>query len=197
MSAVPVADTALDLAVGLVNTYDLLEPEPDRLSIRVLVALTRRGGYADLAERLAAAPDEDAVLDRVRVIRTRLYRIFEAGATGDPAATVEALNEALDSQPLRPSAVATPDGTVRLAAVPADSPAGDPVTQLAAIAVDALAQAMVVGGPRRFGTCAGDPCKCAFVDRTRAGRQRFCCQLCNDRMAAAAYRGRRAGVAPT
>src|SRR5690242_4635750 len=103
MSGVPVAGAALDLAVGLVNTYDLLEPEPDRLSIRILVALARRGGYDDLAERFAAAPEEEALLDRVRVIRTRFYRIFEAGATGDGAATIAALNAALDSLPLRPS----------------------------------------------------------------------------------------------
>ena len=225
MSSVPVPHAALDLAIGLVNTYDLLEPEPDRLSIRILVALARRGGYDDLAERLAAAPEADALLDRVREIRGRFYRIFEAGATGDAAATIAALNEALDAQPLRPAAVALPDGTVRLSARltaarsggdpvarpgeaggdpvarsggdPVARSGGDPVAELAAIAVDALAQAMAVGGPGRFGTCAGNPCKCAYVDRTRAGRQRFCCQLCNDRMAAAAYRSRRAGASAT
>ncbi|MCI4065808.1 CGNR zinc finger domain-containing protein [Micromonospora sp. R77] len=29
-----------------------------------------------------------------------------------------------------------------------------------------------------------------YLDRTRAGRQRYCCELCNNRAAAAAYRGR-------
>src|SRR5689334_7104994 len=100
MSAVPGPDTALDLAIGLVNTYDLLEPEPDILSLPRLVELTRHYGHAGLADRLAAAPDEDALLDRVRAIRGRFYRIFEAGATGNPAATIAALNEALDALPL-------------------------------------------------------------------------------------------------
>jgi predicted RNA-binding Zn ribbon-like protein len=82
----------------------------------------------------------------------------------------------------------------RIAAV---SPDNDPVRRLGALSADALARAMAVGGPGRFGTCAGHPCRCGYVDRTRAGRQRFCCQLCNDRMAAAAYRERaRGGRAP-
>jgi predicted RNA-binding Zn ribbon-like protein len=86
---------------------------------------------------------------------------------------------------------AGPDGSLRLTAALAGSDP-DPVTELAAVATDGLVQAMAVGGPGRFGTCAGEPCRCAYVDRTRAGRQRFCCQLCNDRVAAAAYRSRRA-----
>jgi len=59
---------------------------------------------------------------------------------------------------------------------------------------DALAQAMAAGGPGRFGTCLADPCRCVYVDRTRSGRQRYCCELCNDRIAAAAYRSRRSAT---
>ena len=81
-----------------------------------------------------------------------------------------------------------PSWQARLAAV---APDGDAVRRLGALCADALARAMAVGGPGRFGTCAGHPCRCGYVDRTRAGRQRFCCQLCNDRTAAAAYRSRR------
>ncbi|MGW5667042.1 CGNR zinc finger domain-containing protein [Micromonospora sp. NPDC003776] len=35
-----------------------------------------------------------------------------------------------------------------------------------------------------------DPCRAPYLDRTRAGRQRYCCELCNNRAAAAAYRSR-------
>jgi predicted RNA-binding Zn ribbon-like protein len=69
----------------------------------------------------------------------------------------------------------------------------DPVRSLATLLADALAQAMTAGGPERFGVCAADPCRCAYLDRTRAGRRRFCCQWCTDRVAAAAYRDRRDG----
>jgi predicted RNA-binding Zn ribbon-like protein len=57
---------------------------------------------------------------------------------------------------------------------------------------DALAHTLEVGGLERLGACAGSPCHCVYIDRTRAGRQRYCCELCNDRMAAAAYRRRNA-----
>lgn len=192
MSGVPALDADLVLAIAFVNTYDLLESPPDILTMGRAVAITRAHGHPRLADRLAAIPrvQADGPLDRMRTIRGQLYRIF---AAEDADATVDALNAALDSQPVRPRIAAGPDGTLRLAAALAD-PDPDPVTELAAVATDALARAMAVGGPDRFGTCAGDPCRCVYVDRTRAGRQRFCCQLCNDRMAAAAYRSRRAGA---
>jgi len=59
------------------------------------------------------------------------------------------------------------------------------------VLADALARALAEGGAERLRTCVGDPCRCVYVDRTRAGRQRYCCELCNDRMASAAYRRRR------
>jgi predicted RNA-binding Zn ribbon-like protein len=192
MSTVPPADAGLALAIAFVNTYDLLESPPDILTMERVVAITRAHRHPQLANRLAAIPPAraDDALDRMRAVRRRLYRIF---AAEDAEAAVDALNAALDGQPLHPRIAAGPDRSLRLtAALAAFDP--DPIAELAAMTTDALAQAMVVGGPDRFGTCAGDPCRCVYVDRTRAGRQRFCCQLCNDRMAAAAYRSRRAGA---
>ena len=192
MSTVPARDADLKLAIAFVNTYDLLESPPDILTMERAVAIAGAYGRPGLADRLAAIPPAraGAALDRMRVVRGQLYQIF---AATDSDAAVDALNVALDSQPVRPRIAAGPDGSLRLtAALATDN--FDPVTELAAVATDALAQAMAIGGPGRFGTCAGDPCRCVYVDRTRAGRQRFCCQLCNDRMAAAAYRSRRASA---
>jgi len=187
MSAVPGSEPPLRLAVAFVNTYDLLESPPDALSVPRAGALARHFGFTDLADRLTAH-DDGASLDRLRSLRGRLYQVFSAGT---PGATVDALNAALDRRALRMRAQLNPDGTVRISAVYAAADA-DPVGELTALLTDAMAHAMAVGGPERFGTCVADPCRCAYVDRTRAGRQRFCCQLCNDRMAAAAYRTRRA-----
>ena len=190
MSTVPARDADLKLAIAFVNTYDLLESPPDILTMERAVAIAGAYGRPGLADRLAAIPPAraGAALDRMRAVRGQLYQIF---AAAEADAAVDALNVALDSQPVRPRIAAGPDGSLRLTAALATDDF-DPVTELAAVATDALAQAMAVGGPGRFGTCAGDPCRCVYVDRTRAGRQRFCCQLCNDRMAAAAYRSRRA-----
>ena len=192
MSTVPARDADLKLAIAFVNTYDLLESPPDILTMERAVAIAGAYGRPGLADRLAAIPPAraGAALDRMRAVRGQLYQIF--AAIGADAA-VDALNAALDAQPVRPRITAGPDGSLRLTAALATDDF-DPVTELAAVATDALAQAMAVGGPGRFGTCAGDPCRCVYVDRTRAGRQRFCCQLCNDRMAAAAYRARRAST---
>jgi predicted RNA-binding Zn ribbon-like protein len=186
MSAVPSTDPALALAIAFVNTYDLLESPPDRLTPTNAATIARRHGFAGLAEQLARAGDP--TLDRLRTLRERLYQVF---AAREPAAQVDALNEALDSASVRPRVGLDESGAVRLRAVRRDGGA-DPVGELAALVTDAMAYAMSVGGPGRFGTCAADPCRCVYVDRTRAGRQRFCCELCNDRMAAAAYRSRRA-----
>jgi predicted RNA-binding Zn ribbon-like protein len=190
MSTVPGNDADLDLAIAFVNTYDRLESPPDILTMERAAAIAGAHGRPGLADRLAAIPSPraDAAIDRMREVRGQLYQIF---AAVEADAAVNALNVALDSQPVRPRIAAGPDGSLRLTAALATDDF-DPVTELAAVVTDALAQAMAVGGPGRFGTCAGDPCRCVYVDRTRAGRQRFCCQLCNDRMAAAAYRSRRA-----
>jgi predicted RNA-binding Zn ribbon-like protein len=70
------------------------------------------------------------------------------------------------------------------------------VTGLQALLTDALARHVARHGVVRLGVCSGSPCECVFVDRTKAVRQRYCCGLCSDRVAAAAYRRRRAGSAP-
>jgi predicted RNA-binding Zn ribbon-like protein len=66
----------------------------------------------------------------------------------------------------------------------------DPVRRLGVLCADALARAVAVGGTQRVGTCAAPPCRCVYIDRTRAARQRYCCDVCNDRAAATAYRAR-------
>jgi predicted RNA-binding Zn ribbon-like protein len=173
VSPVPPDEPALRLAVAFVNTYDLLEEPPDYLTPEIAGRIAGRHGYQDLATTLPGAD-----LDALRRVRDGLYRVF---AEDDKAAALNAVLEGADAR-----ARIVPPG--RLAAV---APDDDPVRVLAALCADALARALVVGGPQRLGTCAGHPCRCGYVDRTRAGRQRFCCQLCNDRMASAAYRGRR------
>jgi predicted RNA-binding Zn ribbon-like protein len=177
MSSVPADKPALRLALAFVNTYDVLSSPQDYLTVAAAGRLAQRHGLDDLAQALAAAD-----LDELRGLRTGLYRVF-AGET--PGERVAALGALLDAQQTRAALV--DDGGLRLAAVH-DGP--NPARRLGALLADALAQAMVTGGPDRFGTCVGHPCRCAYVDRTRAGRQRYCCGLCNDRMSAAAYRAR-------
>jgi len=187
MASVPSADPALLLTIGLLNTYNLLDDEPDHLSASVAAGLAAESGMDALAMALSTLDRRE--VDRLRTVRSRLYVVF---AAIEPEAKISALNAVIDEANLRPRVVGDADG-VRLVAARV-STRDDPVGDVQALAADALASAMMAGGPRRFGTCAGDPCRCVYVDRTRSGRQRFCSQLCNDRMAAAAYRSRRAAT---
>jgi predicted RNA-binding Zn ribbon-like protein len=172
---VPADTPALRLAVDFVNTHDALATPADSLTVAAARRLADRHGQRALATDLARAD-----LDRLRELRANLYQVF---AGPDRVAALDALVTADGN---RVTLIA--DGALRLAVA---SGRADPVHRLAALLTDALAYAMVVGGPDRFGTCAAHPCRCGYLDRTRAGRQRYCCQLCNDRNAAAAYRARR------
>ncbi len=68
---------------------------------------------------------------------------------------------------------------------------------LAARPVAARADHLVAHGTRRLGVCAAAPCDCVFADRTRPGTRKYCCDTCNDRVAAAAhYRRRRTATSP-
>jgi predicted RNA-binding Zn ribbon-like protein len=178
VSPVPADQPALRLAIAFVNTHDELASPADYLTVGVAQRLSERHDQPGLAADLARAE-----LAKLRQLRGRLYRVFAAPT---PADKVAALRDVLTAE--RAHAALVEEGGLRLAVVSAST---DPVRRLGALLADALAQAMIVGGPERFGTCSGHPCRCGYVDRTRAGRQRFCCQLCNDRMAAAAYRSRR------
>ena len=177
MARVPVDDPAVTLAVDFLNTYDALETPPDRLSVARVRDLAARHGLAAWAGEI-----RDADLERLRDLRERLRPAF---AATDRDAKVAALDDVLAGG--RPRLVPAPDGGLRLAA----RGTGDAVDRFGVALADAIAYALTVGGPDRFGACAADPCHCVYVDRTRAGRQRYCCELCNDRMAAAAYRRRR------
>ncbi|WP_185443652.1 CGNR zinc finger domain-containing protein [Kribbella qitaiheensis] len=181
MSRVPAADSLLAFVLDFCNTYDLLEDPPDRLSIPLVDRVAERHGVPGFGLRAAD-------LEPVRVVRNELYGVFAAES---PAAQVEILNRLLSTYGAVPRLVIgsgaslSGDG-VRVAATGGDSP----VARLAVAAADALARAVADGSADRLRTCLGDPCRCVYVDRTKANRQRYCCELCNDRMASAAYRRR-------
>lgn len=177
MSRVPRDEPELALAVDFLNTYDALDTPPDRLSVEVVRGLAAKYGR----------PLDDlrpGHLKRLRELRERLRPVF---AAPEPADKVAALDGVLRGEGAGLELALDEDGTaVTLRAVGGRDAPG----RFAVLLANALAQAITGGGPDRFGTCVADPCRCVYVDRTRAGRQRFCCQLCNDRVSAASYRSR-------
>jgi len=76
LSRVPAEAPALRLATAFVNTFDLLETPPDRLSVEVVQRLAGRHGQAGLAADLAGAD-----LDELRALRGRPHH---AAACGTP-----------------------------------------------------------------------------------------------------------------
>ncbi|HYF74505.1 MAG TPA: CGNR zinc finger domain-containing protein [Nocardioides sp.] len=171
--------TDLDLAVVLLNSLDLLDDPADRLSdLAWWCDALRQTGHEDLA-----ATQRPADLPRLRELRETLRAAFEADSVEAAAAT---LNPAL----LAAGAVVQV-GAAGLT-VTGTGPGGD----LAARLLAAVAAQVSEHGTDRLGVCASDPCRCAYVDRTRAATRRYCCSVCNDRAAARAYRRRRAAARP-
>jgi predicted RNA-binding Zn ribbon-like protein len=170
----------LDFAVELVNTVYALDDPPD--------ALTSTGVYRDIlagaGESQLAGELEDSDLGRLRVLRERLRAVFQAQAAEQAAALVNALlREAAAVPQLAPG----PAGTLRLTW----GSGRHGYDALAARLPGALASQIAAHGISRLGICAGAPCTCVFVDRTRPGTRKYCCDQCNDRVAAAAYYHRR------
>ena len=171
--------TDLDLAVLMVNTVDLLEDPPDRLSD--LTWLT--SAYGQVGHAALAADLSDADLPRLQDLRHGLRIAFDAS---DVATAAAALNPMLESA--RAVFVLVPHSGAADFLV---DPSRRGVDALEARLPAAVARHVAQHGVDRLGVCVGDPCRCVFVDRTRAGTRRYCCTWCNDRTAARAYRARR------
>jgi predicted RNA-binding Zn ribbon-like protein len=178
--------TDLDLAVLLVNSQDALADPSDRLhDLHWLTQALTSVGHGRVAGELTRAD-----LPGLRLLRERLRAVFEALDEEQAAARLNPLLREADAVPLLVTRSSdAPEHSTPLWLDPAAGRRG--LDRLQASLPAALAQHVVEMGVRRLGTCASDPCHCAFVDRTRAGTRRYCCSYCNDRAAARAYRKRR------
>jgi predicted RNA-binding Zn ribbon-like protein len=169
----------VELALLLVNSHDLLEEPADRLTdLGWLARVYARAGHADLAAELTSRD-----LPRLRRLRDGLRVAFEAGDDGAAAAALNPLLAKAKAVPLlvvdrAETHLRVGVGLRGVAALEARLPA-------------ALAAYVAEHGTRRLGVCGSDPCRCAFIDRTRAGTRKYCCTYCNDRRAAREYRRRR------
>jgi predicted RNA-binding Zn ribbon-like protein len=169
----------LELALLLVNSHDLLEDPPDRLhDLGWLTHVFTRAGHGDLARELTARN-----LARLRRLRDALRPVFEAA---DDLAAAAVLNPLLEKA--RAVSLVDVDETGRATLRVGVGLHG--VAALEARLPAALAAFVAEHGVRRLGVCGSDPCRCVYVDRTRAGTRKYCCSYCNDRRAARAYRQR-------
>jgi predicted RNA-binding Zn ribbon-like protein len=170
------------LAVDLLNSWDELEQEPDLLSPRWL------RNYLDFHGVPAEVGEDDVAA--ARDLRERLRAGFDAASEEE---AVEALNAILRDFGEPPQLEG--DGRRwRFRYGPRD---GKPMDVVAPSAALGLLEAIRAHGLERFGRCRAHPCRCVFVDRSRNGSRRYCCELCADRAnQAASRRRRRRGAGP-
>jgi len=165
-------DHDLDLAVELVNTHWVLADPPDRLTgVAAFQRILRAAGDDELASQLSPGD-----LPELRSLRADIAPIFDAPLDE----TVERVDQLLRDAPV-PVRVASHQGAAHWA-----SGAGQRgMAALRSRLLTALAGHLVNHGTVRLGVCHAAPCRCVYVDR------RYCCDQCNDRAAAVAYRQRR------
>jgi predicted RNA-binding Zn ribbon-like protein len=174
------ADHDVDLAVELINTYWVLDSPPDSLiDISAFQRILRDAAEDNLADQLGPTD-----LDELRALRDRLKPVFAAGTIEE---AVSALNPML--RKTTAGQLALRDRTAHW-----DPAAGQHgMAALRARLLAALAAHLVRHGIVRLGVCQAAPCNCVYVDHSRARTRRYCCDQCNDRAAAAAYRRRSGG----
>jgi predicted RNA-binding Zn ribbon-like protein len=166
----------LDLVVELINTVWVLADPPDSLTgTSVCRNILIGAGESQLADDLAPSD-----LGRLRALRERLRAVFHAHGVQEAAALVNTL---LRENAVIPQLVADQEGDISLAW----GAGRRGYDALAARLPAALATHLAMHGLGRLGICRAAPCTCVFVDRTRPGPRKYCCDQCNDRAAAAAY----------
>ncbi len=170
----------LDVVVLLLNSLDLLNDPPDRLTdLDWIRGVLGKVGWAEVGDALRPAD-----VAGLRELRESLRAIFMAEAADDAAAI---LNPMLVHACAVPQLVIS-DAGVRLVVAPAAAGLAALKARLPAAVAGHIADRGTTG---RLGVCAALPCQCAFVDHTRARTRRYCCAACNDRAAAKVYRQRK------
>jgi predicted RNA-binding Zn ribbon-like protein len=166
-------------AVGLLNTWDELEPDPECLrDLDFVRRFLTHQGFPDAGS--VARPDD---LEWLRALRQRLSRAWDAA---DEATAVAELNAVLAAATAQPWL----ERRGERSQFRYDRP-GASIRQFGdALAAHALLEEIAAGRWSRFGRCDAGPCRCVFIDRTRSGVRRYCCRLCADRAAHQAFRRR-------
>lgn len=132
--------------------------------------------------------DGDAAeLEQARALRPRLRAVWQAA--DDPVATVALVNDLLRTGDALPQLVDHDDYGWHIHATETDAPFARRMQVEAAMAFVDVVRA---GELSRLRVCAADDCDAVLVDLSRNRSRRYCDGGCGNRLAAAAYRSRRA-----
>jgi predicted RNA-binding Zn ribbon-like protein len=167
---------ALGAAVALVNSA----VEPDTLTTRAqLDAFLIEHGYS------GARAGDAAELESVRALRGPLRELL----TSDRDEAVRIVNRMLAEHDVRPQLVRHDGWDYHLHVVAADAPLADQIAVETAMAMGDVIRADELS---RLAVCADTACGGLVLDLSRNRSRRFCSTACGNRVAAAAYRARRA-----
>ena len=177
------SDDAVQMAVDLVNTEDVVEGSDGLEDVAGLLAFLDRYRDEWTSENFDASSLDNFDLRRVRQLRARLRRVFESDTIDDAA---ETLNQILAE------VVATPRVSLH-----SDHPHlhFEPVRSgvmrwLGASTAMGLATVLVDEGLERLGTCDADDCADTFVDTSRNRSRKHCSTTCSNRANVKAHRQR-------
>ncbi|MFP5297877.1 MAG: CGNR zinc finger domain-containing protein [Actinomycetota bacterium] len=140
-----------------------------------------------MAERAIQPPPKisEADVETVRRLRDQVRAVFEATEDAEAARLINDLIARAGTQPY----LTDHDGHWHLHYTSTDAPAAE---RLAAVIGMGMAEVIARFGWERFGLCAADPCKDAFIDTSKNRSRRFCSDTCASRANVAAYRARKA-----
>jgi predicted RNA-binding Zn ribbon-like protein len=167
---------ALAAAVVLVNSA----VRPDTLTTPAqLDAFVAEHGYS-------GARAGDAVeLESVRALRGPLRELL----TADKDGAVRIVNRMLAEHHVQPQLVRHDGWDYHLHVVPAEAPLAE---QIAVETAMAMGDVIRAGELSRLSVCADPTCGGLVLDLSRNRSRRFCSTACGNRVAAAAYRARKA-----
>ena len=167
---------SLQAAAMLVNSAEPPDTLTTTAELDAFIAEHRYSGrYARDAAELAA----------VRALRAPLRALL----TADRDTAVGVVNEILARHRAVPQLLRHDGFDYHIHAVGPDAPLADQIEVETAMAMVDLIRADELG---RISVCADDTCDGVVVDMSRNRSRRFCSTACGNRVAAAAYRARRA-----
>lgn len=177
-------EVALQSAADLVNTLHLGDADAGRDELtnqEELDAYVRKWGWSGTIRHTRAE------LEEVRALRPLFRRVW----LGEELEVVEIVNAMLADSRAMPRLVRHDDWDWHLHAAPDDAPLARRMVVEVAMAMVDLVRA---DGLCRLGVCQAQDCQQVLVDLTRNRSRRFCSTTCGNRVAAAAYRERRAAA---
>jgi predicted RNA-binding Zn ribbon-like protein len=168
------------LAEDFVNTYDVYLEQPEWLQTPhdLEAFLVKHDVKVD-------GPLEEAALQEAYTLRDQLRVVY---STSQEEEAARILNKLLSEVSLRPKLVREADQNwyVHLW-VEAEA---SPIQRLRAQVAVGLSYALEHYGKARLRVCTSKPCRDVFLDTSRNGTRRFCCDRCANRYNVAAFRAR-------